>query len=100
MGAHFALNILEGADLVDFVDRYEGTAIALMGREGTSLYDLDLRGPCAFVVGNEGAGITADLARGTKVRAMIPTTRHVESLNAGYAGSIALFAGSRRRGAG
>jgi tRNA G18 (ribose-2'-O)-methylase SpoU len=33
-----------------------------MGREGASLYDLDLRGPCAFVVGNEGAGISADVA--------------------------------------
>ena len=100
MGAHFALNILEGADLVGFVEWYQGTAIALMGREGTSLYDLDLRGPCAFVVGNEGAGITADLAQGAKVRAMIPTTRHVESLNAGIAGSVALFECMRQRGAG
>jgi TrmH family RNA methyltransferase len=100
MGAHFALNILEGADLVGFVEWYKGTAIALMGREGTSLYDLDLRGPCAFVVGNEGAGITADLAQGAKVRAMIPTTRHVESLNAGIAGSVALFECMRQRGAG
>lgn len=99
MGAHFALNILEGADLVAFVERYKGTAIALMGREGTSLYDLDLRGPCAFVIGNEGAGITADLAQGAKVRAMIPTTRQVESLNAGIAGSVALFECMRQRGA-
>jgi TrmH family RNA methyltransferase len=98
MGAHFALNILEGADLVAFVERYKGTAIALMGREGTSLYDLDLRGPCAFVIGNEGAGITADLAQGAKVRAMIPTTRQVESLNAGIAGSVALFECMRQRG--
>jgi len=100
MGAHFALNILEGADLCGFADWYKGTVIALMGREGTSLYDLDLRGPCAFVVGNEGAGISADVAESAKVRAMIPTTARVESLNAGIAGSVALFECMRQRGAG
>jgi len=75
MGAHFSLNILEGADLCGFADWYKGTVIALMGNEGTPLYDLDLRGPCAFVIGNEGAGISADLAESAKVRARIPTTR-------------------------
>jgi len=100
MGAHFALNILEGADLGGFADWYKGTVIALMGREGTSLYDLDLRGPCAFVVGNEGSGISGSLAESAKVRARIPTTRHVESINAGIAGSVALFECMRQRGAG
>ena len=100
MGAHFSLNILEGADLCGFADWYKGTVIALMGRDGTSLYDLDLRVPCAFVVGNEGAGISADVAESAKVRARIPTTARVESLNAGIAGSVALFECMRQRGAG
>lgn len=100
MGAHFALNILEGADLREFIGRYKGTVIALMGREGASLYDLDLRGPCAFVVGNEGAGISAEVAGSAKVRASIPTSGRVESLNAGVAGSVALFECMRQRGVG
>jgi TrmH family RNA methyltransferase len=100
MGAHFALNILEGADLCGFCDWYKGNVIALMGREGTSLYDLDLRGPTAFVVGNEGAGISPGVAGSARVRASIPTTRRVESLNAGIAGSVALFECMRQRGAG
>ena len=100
MGAHFSLNILEAADLCGFADWYKGTVIALMGREGTSIYDLDLRGPCAFVVGNEGAGISADVAECAKVRARIPTSARVESLNAGIAGSVALFECMRQRGAG
>ena len=100
MGAHFALNILEGADLRGFAEGYKGTVIALMGREGASLYDLDLRGPCAFVVGNEGAGISAGVAGSATVRASIPTTGRVESLNAGVAGSVALFECMRQRGAG
>jgi RNA methyltransferase, TrmH family len=100
LGAHFALNILEGADLGGFAQGYKGTVVALMGREGASLYDLDLRGPCAFVVGNEGGGISAELAGSAKLRARIPTTGRVESLNAGVAGSIALFECMRQRGAG
>ena len=83
-----------------FADWYKGSVIALMGREGESLYDLDLRGPCAFVVGNECAGITADLAESARVRARIPTTKRVESINAGIAGSVALFECMRQRGAG
>jgi TrmH family RNA methyltransferase len=99
MGGHFALNIVEGADLTDFVARYRGTVIALAGGGGDSIYDLDLRGPCAFIVGNEGAGISAALAERAKARARIPTSPRVESLNAGVAGSVALFECMRQRGA-
>jgi TrmH family RNA methyltransferase len=99
MGAHFALNIVEGADLAGFIAKYKGTVIALAGGGARSLYDLDLRGPCAFIVGNEGAGITPGLAKAAQATARIPTTGRVESLNAGIAGSVALFECMRQRGA-
>jgi TrmH family RNA methyltransferase len=99
MGGHFALNVVEGADLADFIARYKGTVIALAGAAERSLHDLDLRGACAFIVGNEGAGITAPLAARAKVTARIPTSPRVESLNAAVAGSIALFECMRQRGA-
>ena len=99
MGAHFALNIVEGADLGVFVAGYKGTAIALAGGGGRSLYDLDLRGPVAFVVGNEGAGISAALAARAGEKVRIPISGRVESLNAAIAGSIALFECARQRGA-
>ena len=100
MGAHFALNIVEGADLAAFASRYKGNVIALDGAGERSLYDLDLKGPCALIVGNEGAGISAELARRAKVAARIPLPGRVESLNAGVAGSVALFECTRQRGAG
>jgi TrmH family RNA methyltransferase len=99
MGAHFALNIVEGASLEEFAANYRGTTIALAGEASRSLYDLDLRGPCAFIVGNEGAGISAALAAGAKARARIPMSGRVESLNAAIAGSVALFECVRQRGA-
>jgi TrmH family RNA methyltransferase len=97
-GAHFALNIAEGADLAGFVARFRGTSVALCGEANASLYDTDLRGPVAFLVGNEGAGLSAPLERAASVRARIPMPGRAESLNAGIAGSIALFEAVRQRG--
>ena len=97
MGAHFALEIDEGADLGAFVADYRGTSIALSGRATNSLYDLDLAKPCALLVGNEGAGLTHSLESAASVRARIPMPGRVESLNAGTAGSIALFECVRQR---
>jgi len=98
MGAHFALNIVEGADLADFVGTYRGTSIALSADANTSLYDLDLRGPVAFLVGNEGAGLPEGLRVAATRRGRIPMPGRAESLNAGVAGSLCLFEAVRQRG--
>lgn len=98
MGAHFALNIVEGADLAAFLERYRGQSVALAAGGGTSLYDLDLTGATAFMIGNEGEGLSEELQRAAKVRARIPMPGRVESLNAATAGSLALFECVRQRG--
>jgi TrmH family RNA methyltransferase len=97
MGAHFALNLVEGADIAAFLGRFRGTSVALAGTGERSLYELDLGGPLALVVGNEGAGLTDALLAAASVRARIPLGGPVESLNAGIAGSIALFEAVRQR---
>jgi TrmH family RNA methyltransferase len=97
-GAHFALNIVEGADLRGFVATFKGTTVALCGEAKASLYETDLRGPVAFLIGNEGAGLSPDLEKAATVRARIPMPGRAESLNAGVAGSIALFEAVRQRG--
>lgn len=97
MGAHFALNVVEGADAAGFIGRYRGNTVALAGDAAQSLYDLDLRPPTAFFVGNEGAGLTAGTQGAARVRARIPMPGRVESLNAGTAGAICLFEAVRQR---
>jgi TrmH family RNA methyltransferase len=97
-GAHFALNIVEGADLAAFAASFAGTTVALCGKAKDSLYGTDLRGPVAFLVGNEGSGLSPALEKAAKVRARIPMPGRAESLNAGVAGSIALFEAVRQRG--
>jgi TrmH family RNA methyltransferase len=100
MGAHFALNIVEGVDLAAFLARFRGTSIALAGHADKSLYELEMRGPVALLVGNEGGGLSEALLAAASVRARIPLAGPVESLNAGTAGSIALFEAVRQRQAG
>lgn len=98
MGAHFATNIVERADLVDFLLRYRGRSVALAGEGDKSLYELDLREPTAFVIGNEGAGLSNALLESATIRAHIPMPGRVESLNAATAGAVALFEAVRQRG--
>ncbi|HEX4333787.1 MAG TPA: RNA methyltransferase [Usitatibacter sp.] len=97
MGAHFAVGIAEGVDLAAFAKAFRGTVIALSGASSRSLYDLDLRGPCAIFVGNEGSGLSAELEAAAQLRVRIPMPGRVESLNAAVAGSLALFECVRQR---
>ena len=99
MGAHFALNIVEVANLAAYVRDYRGNSVALAARAPSSLYDLDLAGPTAFAIGNEGAGLSEALRALAKMRARIPMPGRVESLNAATAGSICLFEALRQRAA-
>lgn len=58
---------------------------------------LDLTTPCAFLIGNEGAGLSADLLALAETRITIPTPGPVESLNASVAGSLLLYEAARQR---
>lgn len=97
MGAHFALNVVEGAGLAAWLAAYRGTSLALAGQARESLYDVDLRGAVAIVVGNEGAGLTPALREAASRTVKIPMSPRMESLNAGTAGAIALFEAARQR---
>lgn len=70
---------------------------ALVSRAARPIQEADLRGPCALVVGNEGAGVSRELLQIAE-EVSIPT-RRVESLNAAVACSIALFEAQRQRSA-
>jgi len=62
-----------------------------------SLFELDLRGHVALVVGSEGKGVRPNVARHCDAVASIPMHGEVSSLNASVAGGIALFEVVRQR---
>ena len=59
----------------------------------------DLTGPAAFLIGNEGSGLSAELLDRADQRIAIPTPGPVESLNAAVAASILLYEAARQRSA-
>jgi RNA methyltransferase, TrmH family len=56
-----------------------------------------LAGPAAIFVGNEGAGLPAEVEHAADARIAIPMSDQVESLNAGVAASIVLYETAKLR---
>ncbi len=69
----------------------EGDAVSV------AAHAADLTGGCALMIGNEGAGLSAELLAIADARINIPTPGRVESLNAAVAGSLLLYEASRQR---
>ncbi|MBU3693703.1 MAG: RNA methyltransferase [Rhodocyclaceae bacterium] len=90
-GAHAALPVWQGADLTQALDAYTGRVAALVPREGLPLFDADLRGDVALLLGGEGAGLGAAALQRADVRITIPMPGRAESLNVAMAGAIALY---------
>jgi TrmH family RNA methyltransferase len=57
----------------------------------------DLTGPVAFLIGNEGSGLSAELLDRATARIAIPMPGPVESLNAAVAASVLLYEAARQR---
>lgn len=91
MGAHFLLEIYEQQDLTTVLRNFQGKKIATRLRAISSLYQIDLTGPFALLIGNEGAGLSPVLSAQADVHVMIPMPGKIESLNAAAAAAICLF---------
>ena len=91
MGAHFALRIIEGADLLQLAEGYSGRIYATSVSGGTPVFEADLIGDVALLFGNEGGGLTTALAGCANQTVHIPMPGKTESLNVGAAAAICLF---------
>jgi len=73
--------------------------IGLSDAAQKSLYDIDLSGPLAFVLGAEGSGMRALTAKTCDELVSLPMLGAVESLNVSVAAGICLYEVMRRRAA-
>jgi TrmH family RNA methyltransferase len=71
--------------------------VASSSHKGRALDQVDLTGPLALVVGNEGAGLPSEILSQADGQVTIPHSARVESLNAGIAASILLYEAARQR---
>jgi TrmH family RNA methyltransferase len=100
MGAHFLLRIYEGVDLLAAARAYEGRVIATSQRAPRTLFEADLRGDVALVLGNEGGGISDPLLAAAHDVVAIPMRGRTESLNVAAAAAVCLFERVRQLAAG
>lgn len=98
MGAHFALNLVEGL-------AHDGVAAAGLpllvtsSHEGDWLHRAELPWPCAWVLGHEGQGVAPALASQAARSVRIAQPGGEESLNVAAAAAICLHASAAARAA-
>jgi RNA methyltransferase, TrmH family len=100
MGSAFRLPHVSGPSADDVLARLAAhgvTTIATMASRGDRYDTMDFTGPVAFLFGNEGAGLPAELAARADRRVAIPMTSPVESLNVAVAAGVLLFEAGRQR---
>jgi TrmH family RNA methyltransferase len=95
-GAHYVLPIVEHVDLKAWMQDFDGQTLATT-MQGDSLYLQDLAGPTAFIIGNEGTGLSGELIQAASKQVNIPIADGIESLNAAAASSICLFERVRQK---
>lgn len=93
VGAHFGIRICENVDLnaaVQALKHNQITVCATTSHGTHSIYQQDLSRPTAWLMGNEGAGLNAELLAQADAALTIPM--HVgESLNVASATAVCLF---------
>ncbi len=96
MGAHFALHLVEGLSLDD-VQALRVPRLVTSSHRGQFLGEMVLPWPCAWVLGNEGQGVSEPLQSAANLHVRIRQPGGEESLNVAAAAAICLHASALAR---
>ena len=70
--------------------------VACSEKSNIPLYEVNLRGPVAIILGSEENGITSDLLNLADIKARIPLRGEIASLNVGVAAGMILYEKTRQ----
>lgn len=98
-GALEYMNICKVTNLSRCIDDLKDKGFWITGAhmDGKPMYEVDLKGKCAIVIGNEGEGISRLVTEKCDFLAQIPMKGRISSLNASVAAGILLYEASRQR---
>lgn len=77
--------------------KQEGLWFVCADMDGSTMYDLDLRGPIGLVIGNEGSGVSRLVKEKCDFVASIPMKGDIDSLNASVATGVLAYEIVRQR---
>jgi len=99
MGAHFLLGIYEDVEPAELMSRLGSEVrVTITDSHGAkAIYDADLSGPLAWVMGNEGAGVSPFWREHATLRVTIPQPGGMESLNVAAAAAVCIFEQCRQQ---
>ena len=100
-GALEYLPVARVANLVSAIRELQKAGVWVFGTAAdgdTALYQADLKGPAAIVIGNEGDGMSRLVAEACDFKVSIPMRGCISSLNASNAAAILLYEAVRQRG--
>jgi len=96
-GAHFGLRLIEGLAAADLA-ALAVPLVATSSHAGQPLHRVALPSPCAWVMGHEGQGVSAELMARCALTVGIPQPGGEESLNVAAAAAICLYESERQKG--
>lgn len=100
MGTIFRVPFVIVDDLPGALARLKEAGVASYAAHlgGTSFYDQDYTKGTAFLIGNEGNGLTEEITKLAEHKIKIPMKGKVESLNAAIASTVLVYEAQRQRG--
>lgn len=100
MGSLFHLPIFQNVDFIDYIDSMKQKNIMIFAahlKAQKYYYNTDFRKGCALIIGNEGKGITDEIAQKCHEFVKIPMVGKAESLNASVAAGVLMYEVVRQR---
>ena len=100
MGAAFRLPIATDAHIPELIESARAAKYRIVAAHPTAqtLYtDYDWRKPALIILGNEGAGLSAETLLLASDRVRLPLANEVESLNVAAAAAVLLYEAARQR---
>ncbi len=100
MGSIFHIPVCYGGGIVEMLQsvKQKGFKLCASHLEGSvSIYEADLSGNTALIIGSEAEGISDDTAKKADLLVKIPMAGRAESLNASVAAGVMMFEAMRQR---
>ena len=99
MGSIFRMKVCVSENLSEDIEKLQESGIVVFGThlDGKEFYDEDFTGAAAFLIGNEGRGLSEAVSEKADRLLRIPMEGQVESLNAGVSAAVVMYEVLRQR---